>query len=457
MVYDLNALGFPLPEDIEKLKWYGDFDECLSLIHRRLEENIPETLKRKLRLEEMQIRRMRRNYTVSEEEALEILTERIRDFSPEELTELRRQNVMDWIYVKGQIRYISSFYSNLIKIRPDLRARQIAPEPLQEGKKPIWEIRGQIMELLKNHDTVTCRMTVGARMKLSEGLRKREGILHVYLPLALEKLQSKKVELISASPEIFLASGPQHPQRTVMFRGTPSELADCELVYRVENQVRYVDPDPEMVEAQQPDFFLQEQLPHISFTPYLRALTQEVVGQEKNPLRKARRIYDFITTKVTYSFMRSYAALPLIPEYCASRLRGDCGVQALTFVTMCRIAGIPARWQSGLHADMQESGSHDWAMFYVAPYGWMWTDCSYGGAAYREGEKELWDFYFCNVDPYRVVLTSEFQHDYDPPMRFSRADPYDNQTGEVEFEDGPVDPGDFDGMVEVLEFSLSAE
>ena len=54
---------------------------------------------------------------------------------------------------------------------------------------------------------------------------------------------------------------------------------------------------------------------------------------------------------------------PVIPEYCASRLRGDCGVQALTFITMCRIAGIPARWQSGLYADWRSADSHDWAMF----------------------------------------------------------------------------------------------
>ena len=63
MYNDLEYLSVPLPEDVKKLKWYGDFDDCLSLIHRRLEENIPETLKRKLRLEEMQIRRMRRNYS----------------------------------------------------------------------------------------------------------------------------------------------------------------------------------------------------------------------------------------------------------------------------------------------------------------------------------------------------------------------------------------------------------
>ena len=34
---------------------------------------------------------------------------------------------------------------------------------------------------------------------------------------------------------------------------------------------------------------------------------------------------------------------------------------ALTFITMCRIAGVPARWQSGLYVAPDSVGSHDWA------------------------------------------------------------------------------------------------
>lgn len=46
MDYQIEALGYPLPEDIEKLKWHGDFQGAMELIQRRLEEDIPETLKK---------------------------------------------------------------------------------------------------------------------------------------------------------------------------------------------------------------------------------------------------------------------------------------------------------------------------------------------------------------------------------------------------------------------------
>ena len=47
--------------------------------------------------------------------------------------------------------------------------------------------------------------------------------------------------------------------------------------------------------------------------------------------------------------MREYFTISNISEYAATNLKGDCGVQAILFITLCRIAGIPAKWQSGLY------------------------------------------------------------------------------------------------------------
>ena len=85
----LEAIGYPLPEDIEKLKWYGDFEGCLGLIDQRMAENIPETLRQKLRMEKAQIQRMVRDYVVTPEEAQQVFSSRLRDWKPEELEQLR--------------------------------------------------------------------------------------------------------------------------------------------------------------------------------------------------------------------------------------------------------------------------------------------------------------------------------------------------------------------------------
>ena len=83
----------------------------------------------------------------------------------------------------------------------------------------------------------------------------------------------------------------------------------------------------------------------------------------------ARKFYDFVTTQVKYSFVRDYFQIPHLGEYAAANLKGDCGLQALLFILLCRISGIPARWQSGLAVEPDYVGSHDWAQFYVDGWG----------------------------------------------------------------------------------------
>ncbi len=83
--------------------------------------------------------------------------------------------------------------------------------------------------------------------------------------------------------------------------------------------------------------------------------------------------------------MREYYAIPNISEYCAVNQKGDCGVQALLFITLCRMANIPAEWESGLYVSEFFVGPHDWARFYLPEYGWLYVDVSFG-AAHFEGE-----------------------------------------------------------------------
>ena len=149
-------------------------------------------------------------------------------------------------------------------------------------------------------------------------------------------------------------------------------------------------------------------------------------------MEKAKRIYDYVTLNVRYHYQPSYFIHESLPEHCARDRRGDCGIMSVTFITLCRAAGIPARWQSGLYVTPDEVGCHDWAMFYVAPKGWLYADCSFGASMARRGDETLRQHYFGNLDPDRMVANSVFAAPFTPPMLGFRADPCDNQTGEVE-------------------------
>ena len=199
--------------------------------------------------------------------------------------------------------------------------------------------------------------------------------------------------------------------------------------------------------------WLREQAPHILFTPYIRELMRTLGDGAETPLEKARRFYDFVTMKVRYSFMPAYFSQESIAENCARNLTGDCGVQTLLFITLCRCAGIPAKWESGWAAEPGFCGAHDWARFYVEPYGWLYADVSYGGDAAQRGDEKRRVHYFGNLDPYRMTANTEFQADFDVSKDGWRADPYDNQVGEMELDGRGLQYSEFIRKKEVLECS----
>ena len=179
-----------------------------------------------------------------------------------------------------------------------------------------------------------------------------------------------------------------------------------------------------------------EQYPHIRFTPLIDGLAEEIRGSETDPLRLARRVYDWICAHVQYSYVRDYLLIDNIPEFVLTNGYGDCGTMALAFITLCRRLGIPAKWQSGSSCSPDRIGSHDWSMFYVAPYGWLYCDPSYGVGSVRSGNEERRLHYFGNLDPFRLVASDEFQQETEPAKALYRMDPYDNQNGEGEYADG---------------------
>nr|WP_276318744.1 transglutaminase-like domain-containing protein [Marinitoga lauensis] len=185
------------------------------------------------------------------------------------------------------------------------------------------------------------------------------------------------------------------------------------------------------------------------FTYYLKQLTKEIIGNEKNPYLKAKLIYNWITLNVNYSYVNPYSIYENIPQFVATNLKGDCGFQALLFITMCRIAGIPSRWQSGWYINKYFASPHDWALFYIEPYGWIPADLSFGGA--RREIPEFRSFYFGNLDGFRMPANIDFMIPF-KNKKYYRSDPYDNQVGELETEIENIYSDKFEYKIEIVNF-----
>ena len=86
----------------------------------------------------------------------------------------------------------------------------------------------------------------------------------------------------------------------------------------------------------------------------------------------------------------------------------------------------------------------------MAPHGWLFADCSYGVSAARIGNEQRRQFYFGNLDPYRMVANSDLQGNFTIPKEHWRADPYDNQVGEIETSDRGLTYDEFTRFKEVI-------
>lgn len=448
---NFKYLNIGLPDDILRRKIYGDFKGAIHLIDKKLSAgNTPEAFRNCLKVQREIILRLPDDYPLTRKEALALIRKHIPDFTEEEFDEREDAGKIDWIYIDGVPHYFNRFFETMCKTDAAFAERAgvktAGAETLVDGE-PIKDRACRIMrEKGKMANRIRCRASV----RIKDEFFEKGKLVRVHLPIPCACEQQRDIIIEKLYPGDGSAAPETAPQRTVCWEEVMEENHEFSVEFSYIHTAKYHDVSGIVPSAKQPSFDTEEVAPHIVFTPYIRELALSLTKGIDNPLEKARKFYDFITLNVKYSFMRAYFGLENIAETCARNFVGDCGVQALLFITLCRAVGIPARWQSGWIVQPDFCGAHDWAMFYAAPYGWLYADPSFGGGAVREGKEALRQHYFGNLDPYRMVANSEFQAEFTIPKQQWRADPYDNQLGEIETEDCGLRYSEYERTKEVL-------
>ena len=428
----VNTLDMPLPEDILKRKWAGDLDGAIRAIDMRLKGDLPQLLRARLECERERIRRLPTQYPWNRAQAIAKLQELVPGVPEEKFDELELAGFVDFIYVNGEKRYFVRFHRSLAK-----------SGALRDYVKPQSNYANDWLDPMIAEARETGE--VARRITLETGVCVDDedfvpGKYLAHLPFPAETAQQSDIVLLEGDPDGI--NPPDAPARCAWWERELEENHEFTLRYSYTSRIRYADPMNSPAPAS--PLYPCEPAPcaedlcesgaYIRFTPYLRALAQEITAGETTLLGKAHKIYQFVTTKITYTFMRDYFQFDNHGEYCAVNLKGDCGLQTLTFIVLCRIAGVPARWQSGLTVEPDYVGGHDWAQFYADGWGWLFADLSYGGSAYRAGNETRHAFYFGNLDPARMAANRRYQAEIEPKKQQLRVDPFDNQGGEMERE-----------------------
>lgn len=425
-----------LPEDIARMKHHGDFKNAIRLIDLRLADGkTPQSLRYCLQIHREMMVRLTPEFPYSCEEALNIIRESIPDFTEEEFYRIIDERRIRWMYIDGEMKIFNRFFSSLCKAYSGFAQRANVVLPGVESAVGGIPLLDYSMQTMKRKGKMSNRIRIRASMKVKEECFRPGMFIRAHLPVPSACEQQSDIRIERMYPENGSVAPEDSLHRAVCWEENMDQNHEFFVEYSYTHTAVYQDTNSMPGKEGKYDFCLEQQAPHIVFTPYIRALTAELTEGITDPLEKARCFYDFITKNMQYTFMPSYFLLENIPDTCAMNFNGDCGVFALLFLTLCRCAGIPAQWQSGFTAEPDFCGGHDWIRFYVEPYGWLYADCSYGVSANRNQNEERRQFYFGNLDPYRMVANSAFAAPFTVRKQHWRADPFDNQVGEIETDD----------------------
>jgi len=449
-----------LPDRVRNLEERGLFNEAKRLANRILVERaeLPTALASRLRWEPERIDRISKDYALTPDEAFGSVRVPIPDLTQEEFDRWVKDGLAESREIEGRVMIFKSFLPNLLRDSTEAKRRVRKPDETTERARNL--LHEHIDALVANKGDSPCPYSGVAENRILMTVKAKAGavpdgeIVRAWIPFPRKDPLQPEISLVSTVPDEHALADQDSPQRTIYMEREATGGGEVlfQVEYRYLSRAFYQEITPSTVEpvglASASEACLCEQLPHIAFTPYLRGLAEEIVRRETNPYMKAWHIYRWITETVSYALVPEYSTIECISDYAARNLRGDCGVQALLFITLCRISGVPARWQSGWYVNPIRCGPHDWAQFYVEPYGWIYADPSFGG---RERSSEKYHrFYFGNVDHFRLITNIDISSEFSPAKSHYRSDTVDNQRGEVEWRGGNVYYDGWDYELKIL-------
>jgi transglutaminase-like putative cysteine protease len=441
---------------------HGEFKAARASIDKELAgSTLTADERTALQFEAERMRRIELDFSLGEAEARDRVRSQIPDLRPEEFASWDAAGLLEHRVIDGSRRYFNRAPSNLFRLSEQARARRAKQTPFNDG--PLEKAHPHHREIrdavLASHKTsvaprrvrVTQSITVEAdAVPAGETVR-----AWVPYPRALPG-QQENIRYVSSEPTQHTLAPESTLQRTIYFErparaGQPTTFS---VTYELTIFGQYHPIDPAKVTPVGPtrelEPYLGERPPHIVFTDDLRKFSRQVVGDERNPYRIAEKLF-LAVDRIPWAGALEYSTIRNISDYALHAGHADCGQQTLLLMTLLRLNGIPARWQSGMiFSDGDYDNLHDWGWLYLAPYGWMPMDVTFGKL--DAGDPQLDMFYLGGLDAYRIAFNDDYSQPFTPAKQQFRSETVDLQRGEVEWRGGNLyfDKWDYAFKAQVL-------
>lgn len=459
------------PRHADAMLAKGQFREATEYLQQVLATGGLSTADRELlQFESDRVGRIRKDYPLTEAALFAELQKRVKEVSKEEFQKWIREGRFDSRTVDGELRFMYASVSNLFFRYPELEDRRLPPRDRSAYEKALLDTCAAIRQAVREQQSpyvLPKRFEVEMTVEISSNAVPAGEVVRAWLPVPRTYSFQGAFELLSTSAPVKHLAPEASSIRSLCLEDTArgDERVRFAASYRYTTRGVRIEVDPAKAQVPAPgkglDEFLRE-APHVAFTPELRALSSTICGSETNPARKARRFYDWISENIQYSFALEYSTIRNLADYCRTNRYGDCGQEALLFISLCRLNGIPARWQSGWSIFPGAKTIHDWAEIYLEPYGWMPVDpymgiwaTQYARTLTAEQKREVRDFYFGGLDQYRMIANSDHNQQLVPAKRALRSDNVDFQRGELEAGNRNIYFDQFDYQLSVKEITPS--
>jgi len=441
----------------------GQFKAAEGLIAQRLAKpGVAAATREQLAFERERMRRILLDFTLTEDEVKARLRRQIPDLSPKEFAAWDARGLIEHQVIDGRSLYFNRAPSNLFRVSPEALARRQAPGPawtdgpMESANAHHREVRDRAVASGK-HSVAPRRVRVSYSITVQPDAVPAGETVRAWLPFprALPG-QQENVRLDSSEPTKHVIAPESALMRTVYLeqRAEAGKSTKFAITYEltVFGQYYAVDPDKVVPARATPELakYLGERPPHVVFTDDIRRFSREVVGDEKNPYRIAQKLFAAVD-RIPWGGAREYSTITNISDYALHAGHADCGQQTLLLMTLLRLNGIPARWQSGwIYSDGDYDNMHDWGWLYLEPYGWVPMDVTFGGL--KSGDPQIDAFYLGGLDAYRIAFNDDYSQPFQPAKQHFRSETVDSQRGEVEWKEGNLyfDKWDYEFKAHVL-------
>nr|WP_321377507.1 transglutaminase domain-containing protein [uncultured Bacteroides sp.] len=396
--------------------------------------------------EQEKMNRTRIDFSKNRDQVIDYIRKYIPDVSDEQMLQWEKEKSLECMTIDGKKMYFYNAAPNLFRINKEAAAIKIAKDGITEDGKDRVNLTHvplvvSAVKAKKENIVLPVKMHVKYSLTVQPNAVPEGEMIRCWLPYPrTDQPRQTDLKLFNTSEDKFVIAPVKYNHSTIYMekKQEKDKATTFSVEYQYTSSAEWHQLKPEDILPYKKNTSLykkytSEREKHILFTPRIKELATQIVGNEQNPLLKIKKIYEWIN-HIPWASAREYSTLDNIPEYVLDNKHGDCGQVSLLFITLVRYCGIPAKFQSGFMMHPGGKNMHDWAQVYFEGIGWVPVDQSFGLFA-SENQDEKY-FFMTGIDSYRMIVNDDYSCSLFPAKKYPRSETVDFQRGEVEWRKG---------------------